>query len=84
MKLEQQDLMGDIIETLGDLKEDGVVPKNIKIKVDTIIENLSQESEVSMKVNKALNVLDEISDDPNLQSYTRTQIWNIVSMLEKF
>ena len=84
MKLSEQDLMGDIIETLGDLKEDGVVPKNIKIKVDTIIQDLSQESEISMKVNKALNELDEISDDPNLQAYTRTQIWNIVSMLEKF
>ena len=84
MKLAEQDLLGDIIETLGDLKEDGVVPKNIKIKVDAIIENLSQESEISMKVNKALNELDEISDDPNLQAYTRTQIWNIVSMLEKF
>ena len=26
--------------------------------------------------------IDEISDDVNLQAYTRTQLWNIVSMLE--
>jgi len=26
--------------------------------------------------------LDEVSDDNNIQPYTRTQIWNIASMLE--
>ena len=26
--------------------------------------------------------LDEISDDPNIPSFIRTQIWNIVSLLE--
>ena len=31
--------------------------------------------------DKALQELDEISDDPNIPSFTRTQIWNIVSIL---
>ncbi|MBU0461926.1 MAG: UPF0147 family protein, partial [Nanoarchaeota archaeon] len=40
--------------------------------------------ELSIRINKALSELDEISDDTNLQAYTRTQIWNIASMLEMF
>jgi len=26
--------------------------------------------------------MDEISNDPNIPMYTRTQVWNIVSILE--
>ena len=84
MAPQQQELMQDIIGTLDELKGDSVVPRNIKTRVINIIDNLRGETEVSIKINKALSELDEIADDPNLQAYTRTQIWNIVSMLEKF
>ena len=71
-----------VIGALDELGEDSIVPKNIKLKVKGISELLSSDSETSIKVNKALQVLDEIADDTNLQSYTRTQIWNVVSLLE--
>jgi len=44
---------------------------------------LNGKTDLSIRINKALNELDEIADDTNIQSYTRTQIWNIVSLLEK-
>lgn len=72
----------DIIEQLSDLLEDNTVPRNVKSKVQTIINYLNESADLSLKVNKALNILDEISDDNNIQPYTRTQIWNFVSMLE--
>ena len=72
----------DIIEQLSDLLEDNTVPRNVKGKVQTIINYLNESADLSLKVNKALNILDEISDDNNIQPYTRTQIWNFVSMLE--
>ncbi len=78
---EQQ--LGMIIEALNDLLTDSTVPKNVKIKVETIINTLKDKSDVSMKVNRVLNDLDEITGDINLQSYTRTQLYNIVSLLEK-
>ena len=59
------------------------IPKNIKIKIKSIINILKGDIELSIKINKALNELDEISNDANLEPYTRTQIWNIVSILEK-
>jgi len=70
------------IDALNELKDDNTVPKNIKQKIDEIVGDLSGELEVSIKVNKALNMLDEISDNNNIQPYTRTQLWNVVSLLE--
>ena len=78
-----EDLITDIIDALNELKEDTTVPKNIKLKISAITSTLSDNIDVQIKINKALNELDEISDDTNIQAYTRTQLWNIASMLEK-
>jgi uncharacterized protein len=73
-----------IISSISELSDDSTVPKNVKEKVHLIIDTLkSDKMDVSMKIDKALQLLDEISEDSNLQSYTRTQVWNLVSMLEK-
>jgi uncharacterized protein len=72
-----------IIETLAELSEDSAVPRNVKAKLVEIVEALQKEDEdVSIRKDKALSILDEISEDSNLQSYARTQIWNVVSALE--
>ncbi len=71
-----------IISTLEELVDDSTVQKNIKIKLDGIIKILKGNEELCIKINKVLNDLDEISNDNNIHTYTRTQIWNIVSMLE--
>jgi uncharacterized protein (UPF0147 family) len=70
------------IEALEELRSDTTVPKNIKQKIGEIIDSLKDGKELSMKINRALNELDEISDNNNIQPYTRTQIWNVVSILE--
>ena len=76
--------MEAIIATISELQEDSTVPKNVKEKVHRIVETLRNEKlEVSMRVDKAIQILDEVAEDSNLQSYTRTQVWNVVSMLEK-
>ncbi len=76
------DNLNSIIEALEELKEDTTVQRNIKNKINAIIETLSEEEDLSIRINKALDELDEVSNDNNLHSYTRTQIWNIASMLE--
>lgn len=73
----------NIIATLNELEEDTSVPRNVRSKLQGITKNLKESVEVPIKISKALNDLDEIADDINLQAYARTQIWNIVSALEK-
>ncbi|MBW2976974.1 UPF0147 family protein [Candidatus Woesearchaeota archaeon] len=69
--------------TLSELKDDGTVPKNVRLKIEKILGLLNEKIERHIQVSKILNELEEIADDTNLQPYTRTQIWNIISELEK-
>ncbi|MCB9362009.1 UPF0147 family protein [Candidatus Woesearchaeota archaeon] len=72
-----------ITDYLKELIDDNTVPRNIKTKIASIIEILEKEAEEdSIKVNKALDELEEISNDTNMQPFTRTQIWNVISLLE--
>lgn len=75
--------IASIEPVLAELKDDVTVPKNVRLKVEKIIEILNSDLETKIKVSKALNELEDIADDVNLQSYTRTQIWNVISVLEK-
>ena len=75
--------MGNVVATLCELKEDITVPKNVRLKVEKVRGLLNEETEIDIKVSKALNELEEIADDVNLQSYTRSQVWKVISALEK-
>ena len=73
-----------IVVSLNEIQEDGTVPRNVRTQIQSIIASLKTEAEISIKINKALSELGEIANDVNLQSYTRTQIYNAISILEKF
>ena len=79
----EQKAIESIEPLLNELKEDAAVPKNVKLKIDKVIGILKKNSETTIKVSKALNELEEVADDVNLESYTRTQVWNVISALEK-
>ncbi|MCD6368113.1 MAG: UPF0147 family protein [Candidatus Aenigmarchaeota archaeon] len=73
----------EIIKFLSQIAEDRTVPRNIRKGCKECIETLKDESEdMSIRINACISILDELSNDPNIPSYTRTQVWNIVSMLE--
>ena len=74
--------LAEILDYLNDLKDDNTVSKNVRAKIRVIISILSEDSELSLKINKAMQNLEELSEDVALPSYTRTQIWNITSLLE--
>ncbi|MBI4441088.1 UPF0147 family protein [Candidatus Woesearchaeota archaeon] len=78
-----EELINDIITVLVELGSDTSIPRNVKLKLTTVATILREPAEPSIKVDKALQELEEVTDDNNLQPHVRTQIWNIVSMLEK-
>ena len=73
----------NVVSVLGELKEDFTVPKNVRSKIENTIKILNDDTEMQIKVNRVLNELEEIAEDVNLQPYTRTQIWDAISELEK-
>lgn len=79
-------LMADIdtvISRIEDLQDGGSIPSNVKDLLADSIEALEDEDEeLSVRINTATSFLDEISNDPNIAQHTRTEVWNIASMLE--
>lgn len=72
-----------IVSLLSELMDDSNVPKNVRASFADILNILDSNDDSSVKVHEALNILDSISNDVNLESFTRTQVWSVVSMLEK-
>ena len=77
-----EDELKDVIELLNELKKDSSVPKNVRDRIESTILILNDDEDTAIKVNKALHELEDVADDANLQPFTRTQIWNVVSLLE--
>ena len=78
-----EETVQEILDTITELQEDNTVPRNVKLKLENIEAILKENADVSVRVNKALHILEDIGEDINMESYTRTQIWNLASMLEK-
>ena len=73
-----------IIKLLNGIIEDRTVPRNIRSAVEEAKKELTEKSNSSwdIRLSSAISILDDIINDPNMPMYTRTQIWNVVSMLE--
>ena len=76
--------INSIIDILSLIEQDSTVPKNVRIKIKSAIVTLEDKNgqPLEVKFDKIIQDLGELSDDPNLPPYTRTQIWNVVSTLE--
>ncbi|MBI2663011.1 UPF0147 family protein [Candidatus Woesearchaeota archaeon] len=74
--------MEEIISLLAQLEQEGALPKNIKSKIKNTVIMLDNNLDIAIKIDKSLQELDEIAEDPNVPSYIRTQIWNVMSLLE--
>jgi uncharacterized protein (UPF0147 family) len=76
------DKLSEAVNLIQSIIDDTSSQKNIKAKMQSVINILKEDSENSIKVNKSLSALDEIANDNNIDQYIRTQIYNIVSILE--
>lgn len=69
----------EVIAQLETLKEEFDSNKKVKEKLDSAIAILHKNADLA--VEKALNELEELNS-LNLPSYHRTQVWDVVSLLE--
>jgi len=70
-------------ELLDRIINDRTVPKNIRKAAEDSKTVLNSSDAPEIKISTAIHILDEIINDPNMPMYTRTQIWNAVSILEE-
>lgn len=72
-----------IVESLDQLSEDNTVPRNIRRGATSAKESLLKEDDaIDLRKAKAISILDELANDPNIPIHGRTIIWNIIGQLE--
>ena len=75
--------MQDAIDTLNQIAASGSTPKTVKKSITDLIAELNDvEYSLSVRAANAISLLDDVTQDPNLPSYVRTQLWQAVSKLE--
>ncbi len=68
---------------LNRVSEDNTTPRNIRRTAKQASDLLLDEStSLAARAANAIDLLDQISQDPNMPMYTRTRIWNVISVLE--
>ena len=80
--LEQVD---EAVQLLERISEDTTVPRNIRRAATNSLEIIREpdpELSLAVKANNAIEILDEISQDPNCPAHARTMLLQIITLLE--
>ncbi|MCA9811347.1 MAG: UPF0147 family protein [Nitrosarchaeum sp.] len=75
--------MKEAIDTLNQIASNNSTPKTIKKSITDLIADLeNKEYSLSVRAANTISLLDDVTQDPNMPSYVRTQLWQAVSKLE--
>jgi len=82
-KEEYQRKLSQAIQVLTVIADDNTTPRNIRRTAKNASEMLVDENlSIAARAANAIAVLEDISQDPNMPMYSRTRIWNAISVLE--
>ena len=85
-KKRSQNIQQKVEQALAILKviaDDNTTPRNIRRIAKEASDILVNESLTpAVRASNAIDMLEEISQDPNMPPYTRVRIWNAISALE--
>lgn len=80
---QNKESMKEAIETLEQITVSNSTPKTIKKSITDLIADLNNpEYSLSVRAANTISLLDDVTQDPNMPSYVRTQLWQAVSKLE--
>ena len=80
---ENKESMKEAVDTLDQIVSSSSTPKTIKKSITDLINDLkSEEYALAVRAANTISLLDDVTQDPNLPSYVRTQLWQAVSKLE--
>jgi len=68
-------------QILNMIADDNTTPRNIRRTAKTASDMLEDEKlSIAARAANAISILEEISQDPNMPMYSRTRIWNAISV----
>ena len=76
--------LDEVFQAFNEILEDNTVPRSTKQKIEEIVGMLKDENtELSLRQSKVMYELEQMVEDVNLQPFVRTQIYNVVGLLER-
>jgi len=73
----------EVASMMEDMAEKDSIPSNVSEMLDDAADELrEEEKDLSVRVNAASSLLDQVSNDPNIRQHTRTEVWNLASKVE--
>jgi len=82
-KARNDESMRESIDTLNQIASNPATPKTIKKTISEMVTGLNSDKyALAIRAANAISMLDEITQDPNMPSYVRIQLWQAVSKLE--
>ena len=80
---QNKESMKGAIETLNQIASNNSTQKTIRKSISDLVGDLSKEEySLSVRAANTISLLDDVTQDPNMPSYVRTQLWQAVSKLE--
>lgn len=75
--------INEAIEILNHISDDQSVPRNIRRASQKSIELLNDKSmEIPVRAINAIDLLEEVTSDPNCPYHARTMLWQAITRLE--
>jgi uncharacterized protein (UPF0147 family) len=75
--------VSDVEEIIKQINSDFSASNSTKERMKKISKIIKDDSkELAIRTNTCINEVEEMINDPNIDSYLRTQLWNLVSILE--
>ena len=80
---ENQELLDKATAILLSVSDNPSSPRNIRKLIKDSIDTLKDDSlSVGVRAANAISMLEDVSQDPNIPSFSRVTIWSAVSSLE--
>ncbi len=82
-RIENQEKVQKALATLQQVVESNITPRNIRKIVKDAINTLNDTKvPIGIRAANSISTLEEVSQDPNMPSFSRVTIWSAVSTLE--
>ena len=83
MNDDNKEAFENAMQTLNQLASSHSTPKNFKKTISDLINDLkSEEYSIAVRAANSISALDDITQNPNIPSFVRTSLWQVVSTLE--
>ncbi|MGI0079857.1 MAG: UPF0147 family protein [Nitrososphaerales archaeon] len=82
-RLENEQKVSKALAVLQQVVESNITPRNIRKVVKDAINTLTDgKTAIGIRAANSISILEDVSQDPNMPSFSRVTIWSAVSTLE--